>query len=391
MKYYTLYGHDGSANHGCEALVRTTAKLLEYENNRITLVSAKPDEDRFYGIGDVCNVVKRGDKGTPGKNDPGFFKAYFALKLRHDYSLMDKLAEAVNAGVKKGSVALAIGGDSYCYHQSLRDELIRQHDLFRSVGIKTVFWGCSIDPELLNDKTVADDMRGFDLITARESISYEALKKVNPNTILVCDSAFELDKIELPLPEGFEGSEIVGINTSPLIERREASKGIARRNYEELIERILDGTDYKVMLIPHVKWKNNDDTTVHCELYEKFKNTGRIAAIEDHNCMELKGYIARCRFFIGARTHATIAAYSTGVPTLVVGYSTKAIGIARDLFGTDEGYVLPVQSLSEPSDLADRWEWLHDKGDSIRSVLEKTMPEYKSRICKGQQAVKSLS
>ena len=51
--------------------------------------------------------------------------------------------------------------------------------------------------------------------------------------------------------------------------------------------------------------------------------------------------------FIGARTHATIAAYSSCVPTLVVGYSIKARGIAKDLFGTDEGYVLPVQALAK--------------------------------------------
>ena len=38
-------------------------------------------------------------------------------------------------------------------------------------------------------------------------------------------------------------------------------------------------------------------------------------------------------------------AYSSCVPTLVVGYSVKARGIARDIFGTEDRYVLPVQSL----------------------------------------------
>lgn len=55
--------------------------------------------------------------------------------------------------------------------------------------------------------------------------------------------------------------------------------------------------------------------------------------------------------FIGARTHATIAAYSSLVPTLVVGYSVKARGIARDLFGTEKNYVLPVQLLRKEEDL----------------------------------------
>ena len=75
--------------------------------------------------------------------------------------------------------------------------------------------------------------------------------------------------------------------------------------------------------------------------------------IEDHNAMELKGYIARCRFMVVARTHASIAAYSTQVPTLVVGYSVKARGIAKDIFGTEENYVIPVQSLTKESELTE--------------------------------------
>lgn len=73
--------------------------------------------------------------------------------------------------------------------------------------------------------------------------------------------------------------------------------------------------------------------------------------IADATCEELKGFISRCRLFVGARTHATIAAYSTCVPTLVAGYSVKARGIAKDLFGSEENYVLPVQSLKNKDDL----------------------------------------
>jgi polysaccharide pyruvyl transferase WcaK-like protein len=73
--------------------------------------------------------------------------------------------------------------------------------------------------------------------------------------------------------------------------------------------------------------------------------------VEDCNCRELKHIISRCRFFIGARTHVTIAAYSSCVPTLVLGYSVKSRGIARDLFGTEVGYVLPVQKLTDSYEL----------------------------------------
>ena len=97
--------------------------------------------------------------------------------------------------------------------------------------------------------------------------------------------------------------------------------------------------------------------------------------IGDANCMQIKDCIARCRFFIGARTHATIAAYSTLVPTLVVGYSVKAKGIAKDLFGTYENYVVPVQFLKQPDDLTKAFIWLQNNEYRIKERLMNVIPE----------------
>ena len=391
MTHYILYGHGGSANHGCEALVRTTTELMNYNENRITLVSSRPENDLKYGIDKYCEIVGRNSTRTNAKRGIKFIKAYLSYRLSHDITHVNNYFDAHAYSARRGDIAVAIGGDSYCYGEWLTNELIRQHKLFKSRGLKTVFWGCSIEPELLNDDSFVQDMKAFDLITARESITYEALKAVNPNTILVADSAFALKKMEQPLPEGFSDCDLVGINTSPLIEKREAIAGVARKNYEELISTILDETEFKIMLIPHVAWENNDDRVIHRELFERFKGSGRIAAIDDCNCMELKGYISRCRFFIGARTHATIAAYSSGVPTLVVGYSTKSRGIARDLFGTEENYVLPVQELRTENDLADHWRWLRANEYSIRTRLQDVLPQYCQRINRGREALDKLN
>ena len=132
-----------------------------------------------------------------------------------------------------------------------------------------------------------------------------------------------------------------------------------------------------VCLIPHVVWSYNNDLEPINELYREFGNSGRISKITDGNCCELKGYIARCRFFVGARTHATIAAYSTCVPTLVVGYSVKSRGIARDLFGTDEGYVLPVQGLRSKDDLTISFQRILEQEQDQINKLTEIIPHYK--------------
>ena len=101
--------------------------------------------------------------------------------------------------------------------------------------------------------------------------------------------------------------------------------------------------------------------------------------IQDQNCEVLKGFIARCRFFVGARTHATIAAYSSCVPTLVSGYSVKARGIAKDLFGSEDHYVVSVQDLNRTDILTDAFCWVMEREEMIREHLKSVIPEVKKR------------
>lgn len=388
MKKYILYAHGGSGNHGCEALVRSTIALLDTGRDNMILVSERPEEDVRYGVDQFCVLKKKGCRKPPSKLTFAFVKAYLQLKLKNDFRMMDQLAEFSGTGARRGDIAISIGGDTYCYGGEA--DLIYLHRMWKDRGLKTVYWGCSIEPTLLENPKIAEDIRQYDLITARESISYEALKRVNPNTVLVVDSAFLLEKKEVSLPNGFEDCDLVGINVSPLIEKNEKIHGIVHENYEMLIEYILNQTDMKILLIPHVVWKHDDDRTVLNDLLMNDRYTGRIMLVEDCDCEILKGYISKCRFFIGARTHGSIAAYSMGIPTLVVGYSVKSWGIARDLFGSEKKYVLPVQNMVEKDDLVNAFMWLQSNEMQVRERLQSIMPEYKKRIDKGVQELKKL-
>lgn len=250
------------------------------------------------------------------------------------------------------------------------------HDMLLERGVKTVLWGCSVEPELLKQKSIADDIAGYSLITARESISYEALRVVNPNTVLLPDPAFSLECNETALPDGFASGNMIGINLTPMVTDKEVIPGIVIDNYRALIDYILSETDMGIALIPHVVWDFTDDRKPLAKLYELYKNTGRVVMVNDRDCTQLKYIISKCRFFVGARTHATIAAYSTGVPTLVVGYSVKARGIARDLFGSEEGYVLPVQEMQNSDELTKAFIRLYANQNKIRSHLQSIIPKY---------------
>lgn len=264
------------------------------------------------------------------------------------------------------------------------------HKMAKKRGAKTVLWGCSVEPSAIEQPAIAKDLANYDLITARETISYEALKKVNPNTVLVCDTAFLLEVRPSALPDDFLEGNTIGINLSPMVMKKESKAGMALANYEALIGHIIKSTDASIALIPHVVWNDTDDREAMESLYKKFANTGRVCKVTDRTCEELKYVISKCSFFVGARTHATIAAYSTCVPTLVVGYSVKARGIARDLFDDENGYVLPVQELTKPEELTNSFIRLYDKNDEIQRHLVDIIPSYKAQSSKANEALSKL-
>ena len=379
-----LYMHGGSGNHGCEALVRTTAKLVKDSlGTNVVLWSKAADEDYKYGADILVDKIVITDEVK--RNSISFYSSYFKYKvMKNSSALHDQFIK----NTFKDSVAISIGGDNYCYPWSAKEGVQLDKEL-RRYCIKNIFWGCSIEEEFMTPEVV-EDLKGFDLVTVREPLSYEILKNHGVEAVQVADPAFLLNKKELPLPTGFVEGNTVGINISPLINDYEGGESIAFQNYVKLIEYIMNETDMNVCLIPHVIWEPVDDRKPMKRLLEIFKDSGRVILLDDYNCEEIKGFISRCRFFVGARTHATIAAYSTCVPTLVVGYSIKSKGIALDLFGTYDNYVVSVQNMKNDMELTKAFIFIVDNELTIKNRLNDIMPVYKEKALSAGQELKKL-
>ena len=365
-----LYAHAGSGNHGCEALANTICKLVK---RPVRLVTNSVAEDEKYSLKGMCEIVPEQNVANNKLVHIAYYGWRMVTKDKESF-LRYRFKNILGKNSCKWNIS--IGGDNYCYDIMIKDLILANSMLNRNGG-KTILLGCSIEPELLEREDIKRDMKQYAAVFARESITYEALKKAGiENLYLYPDSAFTLDTKKLPLPDGFLEGNTVGINISPMIVENEKEAGITMKNYRALIQYILDNTDMSVALIPHVVWDRNNDRKTIEQLYEYFKEEKRVVKLNDHSCEELKGYIARCRFFIGARTHATIAAYSSQVPTLVVGYSVKAKGIAKDLFGTYENYVVPVQCLETEEQLLAAFKWMYDREEAFKKELAKVMPDY---------------
>lgn len=383
-----LYMHAGSGNHGCEAIVNSFCRMVR---EPVVLVSYRAEEDEKYSLKEQCELIQ---ERSFAEHKLAHILYYGYRKLTGDQESFIRYRYGQVFGKERSPLAISIGGDNYCYDSMLSD-LRLANAAFVKQGTRTILLGCSIEPDLLKSSEIVEDLSRYHTIIAREPITYEALQEVfgreeqdredeprqrkKPQLLCYPDPAFTLRAKKLPLPEGFKEGNTIGINISPMIQEKEKRPGITLENYEALLHYIIQNTDMQIALIPHVVWDQNDDRKPIHMLYERFRETGRVIEIEDASCEVLKGYIGRCRMFVGARTHATIAAYSSLVPTLVVGYSVKARGIARDLFGTEEDYVIPVQSLQDKEDLVNSFRWLLSRERDIRNHLEQMMPSYQEK------------
>lgn len=366
---FVLYNHVGSGNHGCEALVRSISHMLGEKDT--LLLSDAPEEEAKYGIADSIEVRPSMSQTRPTVQD--FFFSYLQLKIRHDYFYMDVLPyKPALKGLRSEDVLVSIGGDIFCYENYRKYNLLHQYALKQVKH--SILIGCSIEPDSLTDHALLKDLETFEFISARELITYNALKNAGLKNVSYCpDTAFSLPAAETALPDHFIPQNTVGINISPLVLNKSADAELILENLRLVVRDVLSSSSASVAFVPHVVWENNDDRIPLQKLYQEFQGTGRVCLIEDQDARKLKWIISQCSYFIGARTHATIAAYSTGVPTLALGYSVKSRGIARDLFGAEEHYVLPYQDITSSDMLLKNFHWLiRHTEETKKTLMEKT-------------------
>lgn len=387
---YAFYSHGGCGNHGCEAIVRTLSAMIKNARPgsviKLYTLNAKSDES-----GDLPNI----DESEEFVYILPISETTAAQKLK--ISLLSKISQknsdeyfyslsCKNPSLKENDIYISVGGDNYCYGDNLMAAAINRE--LKKLGKKTVLWGCSIGEENLSEDKIKD-LKSFDLIVAREALTYETLKRngIDKNTVLYPDPAFTLDIDEKTNTSFVVKPNTLGFNISAHITGN-AKKGIDIEKISvEFLEYILNNSDKNILLIPHVINEKNSDHIILGRIAEKLNSDRVSVAPPTLTATQYKSIISRCDMFIGARTHATIAAYSTCVPTLVIGYSVKSRGIARDIFGTDEELVIPTSEITGAETLIKSYENFSSKKESYRKHLEEFMPDY---IKKAQSSVNEL-
>lgn len=359
MKFY-LSGQRSFGNRGCEAIIRSTVSLLRTVRTdaEFLVPSVNPEFDQ---------------RQWPQHTDLGvrFVKAYIPQRARlwaHFQRIpLDviksrpwpfPLPSWVRDDLAEVDAVLAVGGDNYSLDYRI-PALYQGFDAFAiKLGKPVYLWGASVGPfekEPAYKPTITKHLAKIRKIYVRENASYTYLTEALglKNVRKSSDSAFLLQP-ELSTGSAFarpEGRTIVGLNVSPLLERFNPPEPGVREIMSRFVEWLLKDQSLNVLLVPHVIYDEGrggrDDHDFMAEVLAPLQtDTQRVRLVDKGlNAAELKAIIGSCDVFIGARTHATIAALSSHVPTASIAYSVKARGLNRALFG-NERYVIPSDALS---------------------------------------------
>ena len=376
---YAFYSHGGCENHGCEAIVRTLSAMIKTgsPDSVIKLYTLNAQSDK---AGDLPNIDETEEFNyiRPVSSLSFMQKLKISSLSRKSQKSADEYFYSLsckNPSLKENDVYVSVGGDNYCYGDGHMAAAFNRE--LKKLGKKTVLWGCSVGEEDLSENKIKD-LKTFDLIVTRESMTYETLLNcgIDKNTVLYPDPAFTLD-IDTAFGSSFEVKpNTLGFNISSLISEYAGEGESIESIAVGFLRYVLENSDKNILLIPHVTKKEDGDQLILGRIAEKL-GSDRVSVVPDTlTAAQYKSIISRCEMFIGARTHATIAAYSTCVPTLVIGYSVKSKGIAKDIFSDYNGLVVPVSEITDAQKLIKAYVSFEEKAEIYRNVLKEKMPEY---------------
>lgn len=389
-------GQDNFGNRGCEALIKSSVKIIGEAMAAefvVPSLSLQRDQAQWRQPNEHVHF-------TPAQPFPSAMLWWGRLRRRlpllKRFPPKDTLSAELKQHISHCDALIMTGGDIISL-----DYGIESLNYWRNVcehaaraGKKTVLWAGSIGP-FSADPVVEDQMRSFlqsfDLITVRETATLEYLQSIGvQGAHLVADPAFCLDKEvkeDSAVNEIFgRGKPVLGFNVSPLIRKfrpTDESRAALDREVVDFVADIARQGEFSVLLIPHVDplgdaLGDNSDWAYMKRIVDALDDQARSAVRllpRGFNAGELKSVISRCNYFIGARTHATIAALSTEVPTCSIAYSVKAKGINRDLFGSTK-YVLETPDLTAEQ-LRAHFELLKQDGAEIKQRLRERLPTWR--------------
>jgi polysaccharide pyruvyl transferase WcaK-like protein len=402
---FVLTGNGPVTNLGCQAILKGTCRLLEKEFQHCFFHAASFAKDP------VEQLPPNVEPFELPFGRPRWSRLWWKYRIRKAIGLpdlRDEIIKPIRQTLTGCDVMFSIGGDNYSidYGYEIVERLILMNQCSKSMGIPVVLWGASIGPfdrDKAFEERIARHLSQLDLIVAREPVTKEYLARlgIHGNVVIAPDPAFAVDHVKPSLSQEFERfleTPFIGLNLSPILAKyiTDGDLNVWREKCSKIIGDLLKVFDYPVLLIPHVTSPKGNDPRMDDALFLRSvrdlmdsKHKERVYICPGGlDCEETKWLISRADMFIGSRMHATIAAFSTGVPCISVAYSQKAWGMNEWLFG-DTRWVVPAEEIDgiKLTEIVGR---LQNEKVHVRSHLEEKVNEIKHDVYQSASHIKKI-
>jgi len=406
-----ITGHDTFHNKGCQALIFTTTEILKqaFPEATFTVFSWEPEYDKQHYKNDSieCRFIQhRFQTGEFSARNRFWFFVNYYLGLKTDHIIWVK-PSFYNA-IKSCDLLVVSGGDILADYG---EEAIKHYFFPIAVAIAlkkpTYVFAQSITPYKREEtlKFARFYLNKVSLITVREQLSFDYLKNVGVKApfYLTADPAFTLRPCnDYRLKEIIQAEHlpdmnmpIIGVSVSQTATKwSESSHEDFLKIMAEVCDQLINNYKAKIVFVPHVTYENdpnNDDRVVGRAIGSLMINKQEVFLIEgDYSCTELKAIIGRCTLFIGARTHATIAATSMLVPTIALAYSVKALGIMEDVLDREK-CVCDIRGFNR-EELLRKAEYLLENSNKVVKELGERLEKIRKRsLLNGELAKKIMN
>lgn len=400
---FILAGNGSYDNRGCEAITRGTIEILKqyYKDPSFLCVSFFQNREQFEK---QCRYefdpsITHEKTNTNHKMFSTEWNLQFIQRRLYPQKYIKSVYKQLFPSIKKAEAVLSVGGDNYSLDYGISTRFTGLDDLVLQNEKPIIIWGASVGPfDRLPkyEQYMRKHLQKVTGIFAREPATVEYLEKIGviDNVYKVADPAFLMDATKPQLHKSLEIEEnSIGLNLSPLMAQyiNNGDNNSWINLAAQIIERIAKRIDNKIYLIPHVTNPNSNDYLFLKEVQSRMKSSVNqtILIPPTYNASETKWIISKMNVFAGARTHSTIAAMSSAVPTLTFAYSIKAKGINREIFG-HEDYCLNPKKI-DPETVLKNIELILEKRNEIRLKLSSSIPKIENQALSAGKILQTLT
>ena len=385
---FIFIGNGQYQNRGCEAITLGTIEILRKAfGSNATFVDMHYDEPHASPPSWASGVENY--EHEPQLRPKRFCRSWWIRnglrvfpKLRLRYMKYEN-TRTMRPHIGPTAAILALGGDNYSLDYGIPYAFICHGQFAKEHGVPFFIWGGSVGPFDKNPQfaqVMLEHLRHeVTGVFTREKRSCDYLKEHQvENAWMMSDPAFVMEPEPVSSDQlGFEFPEnAIGVNLSPIMRRfcHQGDMEAWRKNARDIILAIRKHFDNPIVLIPHVTIGDlNNDHLFMESCLEGIKRDDRIYSIDGRfNARQTKWLISRLSCLAAARTHATIAAFSTCTPTISLAYSVKAFGLNEMLFGHSDYLVSPEKLCAD--NVVTVTEKVLEHSAEIKGQLENVMP-----------------